>query len=75
MRCAATDSYDIALAAQNVDICAQMYDGDAADPDAQSKLDFSKTFAFQNFKLDMNPYIYEYSDIDIQPAGNWIAGE
>ncbi len=65
--CSATDSYDISLAAQNVDICAQMYDGDAADSDAQQKLDFSKTLAFENFKLEMNPYIYEYSDIDIQP--------
>ncbi|MEJ5261437.1 MAG: asparagine synthetase B [Ignavibacterium sp.] len=65
--CSATDSYDIALAAENVDICAQMYDGDPADPDAQSKLDYSKTLAFTNFKLEMNPYVYEYSDIDIQP--------
>jgi hypothetical protein len=66
--CSATDSYDIALAAQNVDICAEMYDGDAADPDAQSKLDFSNTLAFTNFKLEMNPYVYEYSNIDIQPV-------
>ncbi len=65
--CSATDSYDIALAAENVDICAQMYDGDPSDPQAQSKLDFSKTLAFTNFKLEMNPYVYEYSDIDIQP--------
>lgn len=66
--CSATDSYDISLAAEDIDICAPVFDGDAADPDAQSKLDFSKTFAFQNFKIDMNPYVYEYSDIDIQPA-------
>ncbi len=46
----------------------QMYDGDAADPDAQQKLDFSNTLAFTNFKLEMNPYVYEYSNIDIQPA-------
>ena len=65
--CSATDSYDITLAAENVDICASMYDGDAADPNAQEKLDFSKSLAFENFKLEMNPYIYEYSDIDIQP--------
>lgn len=65
--CSATDSYDIALAAENVDICAPMFDGDAADPSAQQKLDYSKTLAFHNFKLEMNPYIYEYSDIDIQP--------
>ena len=66
--CSATDSYDISLSALNVDICAEMYDGDAADPDAQSKLDFSQTLAFQNFKLETNPYVYEYSNIDIQPT-------
>jgi hypothetical protein len=66
--CSATDSYDIALAAENDDICAPVFDGDAVDPDAQSKLDFSKSLAFQNFKIDTNPYVYEYSDIDIQPA-------
>lgn len=71
--CSATDSYDIALAAEDVDICAPMFDGDAADPNAQEKLDFSKTLAFHNFRLEMNPYVYEYSDIDIQPAeiGSW----
>jgi hypothetical protein len=65
--CSATDSYDISLAAENVDICASMYDGDAADLNAQEKLDFSKSLAFENFRLEMNPYVYEYSDIDIQP--------
>ncbi len=65
--CSATDSYDISLAAQNVDIAAQMYDGDAADPDAHNKLNYNITLAFTDFKLEMNPYVYEYSDIDIQP--------
>ncbi|MCB0749161.1 MAG: asparagine synthetase B [Ignavibacteriae bacterium] len=63
--CSATDSYDIALAADQVDIVDKMYDGDAPDPNAQNKLDFSNTLAFENFKLEMNPLIYEYSDIDI----------
>ena len=65
--CSATDSYDISLAAKNVDIVDRMYDGDAPDPNAQEKLDYSQTFAFENFNLEMNPYVYEYSDIDIQP--------
>ncbi|MHB9039822.1 MAG: asparagine synthetase B [Melioribacteraceae bacterium] len=65
--CSATDSFDIALAAMNVDIVDRIYDGDPPDPNAQEKLDFSNTFAFQNFKLEMNPLIYEYSNIDIQP--------
>lgn len=62
--CSGTDSYDIALAAAGVDICEQMFDGDRSDPNAQNKLNFKNTFAFQNFKLDMNPYNYEFSDID-----------
>ncbi len=62
--CAATDSYDIALAAENVDICETMFDGDPADRKTEQKLDFTKTFAFQNFTLEMNPYRYEFSDID-----------
>jgi hypothetical protein len=66
--CSATDSYDIALAALNVDIVDRMFDGDAPDVNAQNKLNFNDTFAFENFRLEMNPMIYEYSDIDIQPT-------
>lgn len=63
--CSATDTYDIALSAMEVDICASVFDGDPIDPQAQEKLDFSKTFAFRDFKLELNPNIYEYSDIDV----------
>lgn len=63
--CSATDSYDIALASEGVDICSAMFDGDAADPNAQSKLDYTKTFAFENFILEKDPTVYEYSDIDM----------
>ncbi len=62
--CSATDTYDIALAAEGVDICAEMYDGDPADPNAQQKLDFSKTLAFYNFQLVRDPLTYEHSTID-----------
>lgn len=65
--CSATDSYDIALAADGVDICERMYDGDPADPNAQEKLNFENTFAFTNFRLVRDPYQYEFSDIDNQP--------
>ena len=63
--CSATDSYDIALAAENTDICDVMYDYDPPEPNCQQKLDFQKTLAFHNFTLEMNPYVYEYSDIDM----------
>jgi len=62
--CSATDSYDISLAAEGTDICAQMFDGDAADPNAEEKLDFSKTLAFKDFSLVKNPNQYEFSSID-----------
>ena len=62
--CSATDSYDIALAAEGLDICAQMYDGDPADPNAQQKLDFSKTLAFKDFQLIKDPMEYEFSTVD-----------
>ncbi len=62
--CSATDSYDIALDAQNTDICSEMFDYDPQDPAAQSKLDFSLGFAFENFQLRTNPFEYEYSNID-----------
>ena len=62
--CSATDSYDIALAAEGVDICSEMYDGDPQDPNAQQKLDFSKCLAFKDFTLVKDPLHYEYSNID-----------
>lgn len=62
--CSATDSYDIALAAEGTDICDHMYDGDAPSPNAQQELDFENTLAFENFQLRMSPYEYEYSNID-----------
>ena len=62
--CSATDSYDVALAAEDVDICNTMFDGDPIDPNAQSKLDYDKCFAFTDFKLISNPMAYEISTID-----------
>lgn len=62
--CSGTDSFDIALAAQNTDICESMYDGDPASPNAQNMLDFDQTFAFENFILERDPMKYEYSSID-----------
>jgi len=64
--CSATDTYDIALAAEGIDMVESIYDGDPADPRAQSKLDFSKTMAFENFSIERDPMRYEYSNIDNQ---------
>jgi len=63
--CSAPDSYDVALAAEGIDICDVMFDGDPMDQQADSKLDYSKCFAFQNFSLVHNPYQYEISSIDV----------
>ena len=62
--CSATDSFDIALAADGVDICEPMFDGDGSDANYQSKLDYSQSFAFKEFILERKPEKYEFSDID-----------
>ena len=63
--CSAPDSYDVALAAENVDICDVMFDGDPMQPNAQELLDYSKCFAFKDFRISTNPTEYEISTIDI----------
>jgi len=63
--CSATDSFDIALAAEGVDIAEAMFDGDASTPNYQSLIDFNKTFAFKDFNLVKSPTTYEFSSIDM----------
>ncbi len=63
--CSATDSFDIALSAEHVDICEPMFDGDPSDANYQNKLNFKNTFAFTNFTLERNPNVYEFSSIDM----------
>jgi len=65
--CSATDTYDIALAAEGLDVCEKMFDGDGMDQNIQERLDYSKTFAFQNFSISLNPMEYEHSNIDHKP--------
>jgi len=66
--CSATDSYDIALAAEGIDIVDIPFDMTPVDPDADKKLDYSKTLAFKDFKLVKDPMVYEFSDIDAVPS-------
>ncbi len=63
--CSATDSFDIALSADGVDICEPMFDGDASDANYQAKIDFNKTFAFKDYTLERSPLVYEFSSIDM----------
>lgn len=63
--CSATESFDIALSAAGIDICEPMFDGDASDANYQSKLDFSKTFAFKDYTLERSALVYEFSSIDM----------
>lgn len=63
--CSATDSFDIALSAEGVDICEPMFDGDPSEGNYQAKIDYSKSFAFKDFILDRKPEHYEFSSIDM----------
>lgn len=62
--CSATDTFDLALAGRGVDFIGSVYDGDGIDPDYQSRLDYDRTVAFEDFELVTDPMIYEYSDLD-----------
>ncbi len=63
--CSATDSFDIALASDNIDICESMFDGDPSSPNYQSQLNYGNSFAFKDFILERRPDRYEFSDIDM----------
>ncbi|MFT5104140.1 MAG: hypothetical protein ACI86C_001803 [Candidatus Latescibacterota bacterium] len=63
--CSATDSFDIALSAQGLDICEPMFDGDPSEPGYQNKIDYTQTFAFKNYTLERSPMVYEFSSIDM----------
>ena len=73
--CSATDSFDIALAAEGVDICEPMFDGDPSDPNYQRALDYSNTFAFTDFTLERSPLRYEFSSIDMTRKRDNVAPE
>jgi hypothetical protein len=68
--CSGTDSYDIALAAEHVDICESVFDGDPSDPQAQQKLEYENGFAFQNYRIIKDPMTYEFSSIDATEEHN-----
>jgi len=68
--CSATDSFDIALSAEGVDICEAMFDGDSSDPGYQSEIDYNKTFAFKDYILERSPNVYEFSSIDMTTKRN-----
>ena len=71
--CSATDSYDIALSMDSYDGAHKVFDGTSIDPKIQSNLDFSKSFAFTDFKIITDPMIYEFSDIDLPPSHNPVS--
>ena len=68
--CSATDSFDIALAAQNVDVAHSVFDGTPIQKNANKKLDYENALAFSNFQIIPDPMVYEYSDIDYPPSDN-----
>ena len=65
--CSAPETIDIALAASNTDIVPREFDGDPVDPNCLEKLDYSLTFALENFTPTLDPMLYRHSDIDTYP--------
>ncbi|HUU44457.1 MAG TPA: asparagine synthetase B [Acidobacteriota bacterium] len=65
--CSAPETLDIALAAGDVDIVPSPFDGDPPDPNCQAGLDYSRSMAFTDFTLSLDPNEYSHSDIDTSP--------
>jgi len=63
--CSATESFDIALSAEGIDICEPMFDGDGSTPSYQNKINYNRTFAFKDYILERSPMVYEFSSIDM----------
>lgn len=70
--CSATDSFDIALATQNIDVAHSVFDGTPIQKELIDKLKYNETLAFKDFKIISDPMVYEYSDIDYPPSNNPI---
>jgi hypothetical protein len=62
--CTATETLDLALAADGVDIAAAYADGSPMDPGATAAMRWDRALAFQGARLEMSPTIPVYSDID-----------
>jgi hypothetical protein len=62
--CSATETLELALGAENVDIAAAYSDGSPPDPDATRKMDWSKSMAFREAVVQIAPSVNAFSDID-----------
>ena len=62
--CGATETLELAIAAQKVDIASVFADGTPIDEHADEKLDWSRTFAFRDAHIEPSPYVSSMSDID-----------
>ena len=62
--CTATETLDLALAGQGVDIATNYADGTPMDPKASEKMHWESALAFQNAHLELDPSVPVFSDID-----------
>lgn len=71
--CSGTNTLDIALAAEKIDIVPEPFDYDPADPEASGRLDYTKSLVFENFSVVTDPWVYRHDDIDIEVQLDRIA--
>ncbi len=62
--CTATETLDLALASEGVDLAAAFADGSPMDTGATDKMRWDKALAFQGARLELSPSVAVYSDID-----------
>jgi hypothetical protein len=62
--CGATETLELAMAGMGVDIAGAFADGSPTDDNADAKMAWKRSFAFQEAHLEQSPFVNSMSDID-----------
>jgi hypothetical protein len=62
--CGATETLELAMAGNSVDLAGAFADGSPMDENADAKMDWKRSLAFQNAHLEQSPFVNSMSDID-----------
>jgi hypothetical protein len=62
--CGATETLELAMAGQGVDLAHAFADGTPIDPDVDARLDWKRSFAFRNALVEPSAYVSAMSNID-----------
>ncbi|MDB4886290.1 MAG: hypothetical protein JWN79_1728 [Gemmatimonadetes bacterium] len=62
--CGATETLELAIAGHDVDIAGEFADGSPVEPDADTRMNWSRALAFRDVHIERSPFVNSMSDID-----------